>query len=44
MNTSQKDLFIRSFLAEKGINGEKFDIFKLAGDGSTRIFEVSKSP
>ena len=39
MNPSQKDLFIRSFLADKGINGEKFDISRLAGDGSTRIFE-----
>lgn len=39
MNTTQKDLFIRSFLAEKGLHEEKLDIFKLAGDGSTRTFE-----
>lgn len=39
MNTSQKDLFIQTFLADKGINGKKYDISKLAGDGSTRVFE-----
>ena len=39
MNTSQKNLFIQTFLADKGINDKKFDILKLAGDGSTRMFE-----
>jgi len=38
-HTPQKKSFIRSFMANKGINERKFDISKLAGDGSKRIFE-----
>ncbi|MFC1839735.1 aminoglycoside phosphotransferase family protein [Thermodesulfobacteriota bacterium] len=39
MDTSQKDLFIRSFLKNKRINENKPELSILAGDGSARIFE-----
>lgn len=39
IHTSQKEFFIKSFFKNKGIKEEKPDISKLAGDGSTRIFE-----
>ena len=39
MHTSNKYFFIQSFLKGKGIDEKKFYMSKLAGDGSTRIFE-----